>query len=269
MLYLRTENKLQRFWTSPSAGSGRSQNDNFLQDDTSVSGKIWIHPLFFIAIAATVFIFLSGIIYFAIWGNPAKKSSKPPVEGELVAENDSYQVYLVNQKDLQASQTLTVYDKNSKKKLPTNILYTKSGTPVLFNDTNGRYVLLSTGVYTTGAINPRVAMVISLADSARTVNDFCHAGNPFFWNDYVIYDGCDRYTNRPWGNGEAPSILARNLKTDKEQTLFQSTSTSQYRVVRVNATTLEGEEYYVGGELDWRKAQPNKRRATYNLLRLN
>ena len=248
----------RRFWTS--------------QIDTSsqIEGKIWIHPLFYMAIAATIFIVLSGVIYYSVAGSGAKKSNKPPVEGDLIAENDSYSIYLVKAKESgPVPTTITVYDKSKKKQLATDIYYSKIGTPVIFNDSIGSFLLLSTGQYTTGAINPRVATVINLTSSTRAVTDFCHAGNPYFWNDFVIYDSCDRFINRPWGHGEAPSISVKNLKTDKEQIVFQATTTSHYRVLGVSDSTLESEEYYVAGESDWRKTEPKKRRATYNLLRLN
>ena len=118
------------------------------------------------------------------------------------------------------------------------------------NDDKGEYILLSQGTYTS-----RKAIVIALSDKRQAVNDFCTTngeyGDHLFWNDYVIFNNCDTFQNRPWGAGEAPSIVAINLKTGLATEIAKSDLTHHFHVQAITANSLDYLETSVEGEEDW------------------
>ena len=133
---------------------------------------------------------------------------------ELVGEDERYAVYLINPTGGDAAEKtgeIIIYDKSQEVVVPIIGTFILFGTPIVSNDGKGEYILLSTGTYTS-----RTATVISLIDKKQAVNNFCISSGEFgdhlFWNDYVIYNNCDTFDNRPWGAGEAPSVTAVHLK---------------------------------------------------------
>jgi hypothetical protein len=139
------------------------------------------------------------------------------------------------------------------------------GGTIVFDDGKGKYVLLSIGTYTS-----RNAVVLSLDDQKQAVNDFCLSsgqyGDHLFWNDYIIINNCDTFTNRPWGAGEAPSVTAINLKTGMEAVIAKSDLTHQYSVKQIEGNTLRYTQTYVENEADWLNQDKQKTdEKTYDL----
>lgn len=189
----------------------------------------------------------------------------------LLGEDDSYAVYLTNSSGGDAPEgtgELVVYDKNQQLVYQITGSFTPAGTTIVSHDSKGEYVLLSTGTYIL-----RTAILLSLNDKKQAVNDFCiqsgQAGSHFFWNDYVIFNNCDTFGNRPWGAGEAPGITAVNLKTGVITDIAKSDLTHQFEITMITGNDLQYLETYVEKEEDWQA--PDKQNSvtqTYNLLSL-
>jgi hypothetical protein len=174
---------------------------------------------------------------------------------EFVGENDIYSIYLINRTggtDAAPAGELLVFNKSTNQVIKMSGLFTViiGGGTIVFDDGNGKYVLLSIGTYTS-----RNAVVLSLDDQKQAVNDFCMSSGQYddhlFWNNYVIINNCDTFPNRPWGMGEAPSVTAINLITGTETVIAKSDLTHQYSVKQIEDTTLRYSETYVENGADW------------------
>ena len=174
---------------------------------------------------------------------------------EFVGENDIYSIYLINRTggtDAAPTGELLVFNKSTNQVIKMSGLFTViiGGGTIVFDDGNGKYVLLSIGTYTS-----RNAVVLSLDDQKQAVKDFCMSSGQYddhlFWNDYVIINNCDTFNNRPWGMGEAPSVTAINLITGTETVIAKSDLTHQYSVKQIEDNTLRYSETYVENEADW------------------
>ncbi len=189
----------------------------------------------------------------------------------LLGEDENYSVYLINSNNEDAPEKtgeIIIYDKGK------NLVYqiigslTFRGTTIVSNDGKGEYVLLSYGTYTM-----RKAIVIALHDKRQAVNEFCMtagvSGDHVFWNDYIIYNNCDTLSNRPWGAGEAPSIVAINLKTGLVTDIAKSDLTHHFHINALIDNNLQYLETSVEKEEDWQT--PDKQITivqTYDLLSL-
>ena len=193
---------------------------------------------------------------------------------EFVAENGSYSIFLINRTGgTDAAQTgeLLVFNKstNQTSKMNGQFSVIIDGGTIVFDDGIGKYVLLSIGTYTS-----RKAVVLSLVDQKQAVNDFCISSGQhedhLFWNDHVIFNNCDRFTNRPWGAGEAPSVIAINLKTGAMTEIAKSDLTHQFQVARIEGGNLRYIETYVEAEADWKNADKQKtEELSYDLSKLS
>ena len=139
------------------------------------------------------------------------------------------------------------------------------GGTIVFDDGKGKYILLSIGTYSS-----RNGVVLSLDNQKQAVNDFCMSsgqyGNYLFWNDSIIINNCDTFKNRPWGMGEAPSVIAINLITGTETVIAKSDLTHQYAVKQIEGNTLHYIETYVENKADWQNQEKQKTdEKTYDL----
>ena len=190
---------------------------------------------------------------------------------ELVGEDESYSVYLINSTGGDAAEKtgeIVIYDKSQEVVYPIIGTFILFGTTIVSNDGKGEYILLSTGTYTS-----RTATVLSLIDKKQAVNNFCISSGEFgdhlFWNGYVIYNNCDTFDNRPWGAGEAPSITAINLKTGAVTDIAKSDLTHHFQRKAIANNTLEHLEISVENEEDWQNPDnQNTTTNSYNLLSL-
>lgn len=191
----------------------------------------------------------------------------------FIGENERFSVFLLDPTDptsVEQTGSIIIYNKGTKtvyEIIGTFRLLTNS-MPI-FNDDLGEYVLLSVGTYTS-----RNAIVISLADKKQAVKDFCissgEGASNVFWNGYVIYNNCDTFTNRPWGAGEAPSVVAVNLKTGATTDIAKSDALHQFNVKGVAGSTLQYVEISVGAEADWANTNSHIRtEKTYDLSALS
>jgi hypothetical protein len=189
----------------------------------------------------------------------------------LLGEDESYSVYLINSSSGDAPEKtgeVIIYDKGNNLVYPIIGSFTFFGTTIVSNDGKGEYILLSHGSYTS-----RKAIVIALNDKKQAVNDFCTSrgefGAYFFWNDYVVFNNCDTFTNRPWGAGEAPSIAAINLKTGLITEIAKSDLTHHFHVQAITGNSLQYLETSVEKEEDWQSQDSqNTVMQTYDLLSL-
>jgi hypothetical protein len=174
---------------------------------------------------------------------------------EFVGENDTYSIYLINRSGgTEAAPTgeLLVLNKSTNQVIKMNGSFTVivGGGTIVYDDGQGKYVLLSIGTYTS-----RDGVVLALADQKQAANGFCMTteqyGEHLFWNDYIMINNCDTFTNRPWGNGEAPSLMAISLKTGTQTVIAKSDLTHQYSVKQVDGNTLRYVETSVENEADW------------------
>jgi hypothetical protein len=194
---------------------------------------------------------------------------------EFVGEDNNYSVYLINRTggtDAAPTGELLVYDKSTDHVIRMSGSFTViiEGGTIVFDDGKGEYVLLSIGTYTS-----RTAVVLSLNDQKQAVNDFCmttpglYEGH-LFWNNYIIINNCGTFTNRPWGIGEAPSIIAINLDTGTETVIAKSDLMRQFQVKLIEGNNLRYIETYVDNEEDWINVDKQKTdEKTYDLSLLS
>jgi len=189
----------------------------------------------------------------------------------LLGEDESYSVYLINSDNGDSPEKtgeIIIYDKGK------NVVYSIIGsfkffgTMIVSNDGKGEYILLSHGTYTSHA-----AIVISLNDKKQAVDEFCvkagNSGSHFFWNEYIVFNNCDIIQNRPWGAGEAPSVVAINLKTRLVTEIAKSDLTHQFHVQAIVGNNLQYLETSVEKEEDWNVPDSQKTTMqTYDLLSL-
>jgi hypothetical protein len=190
----------------------------------------------------------------------------------LMGEDENYSVYLLNPSspDIQyGTGEIIIYDKIKSQVLEINGNFTLIvGGTLVYDDGKGGYVFLSPGTYTS-----RRAIVISLVDKKQAVDEFCtssgEGGDHLFWNDFIIFNNCDTFSNRPWGNGEAPSVVATNLKTGVQTVIAKSDLTHQYFVKMVDGNNLQYLETSTDRADDWLN-QDNQKTIikTYDLLSL-
>jgi hypothetical protein len=177
---------------------------------------------------------------------------------EFVGENDIYSIYLINRTggtDAAPTGGLLVFNKTTNQVIKMSGLFTViiEGGTIVFDDGKGKYVLLSIGTYTS-----RDGVVLSLDDQNQAVNRFCMSSGQYypnedhlFWNDYIIINSCDTFSNRPWGMGEAPSVTAINLITETVTVIAKSDLTHQYSVKQIDGNILRYGETYVENGADW------------------
>lgn len=174
---------------------------------------------------------------------------------ELVGENDAFSIYLINRSggsDPTATGEVLVYNKSTDQVIKMNGSFSVvfGGGTIVFDDGKGEYVLLSIGTYST-----RNGIVISLVDQKQAVSDFCLSSGQYgahiFWEDYIFINNCDTFNNRPWGRGEASSIVAINLDTGAETIIAKSDLTHQYSVRIIEGNTFRFNETFVENEADW------------------
>lgn len=175
---------------------------------------------------------------------------------ELLGEDAGFAVFLANASAddaMEKSGELVVQDKTRGQVVQIDGTFTFMGSVQVYSDDAGNYVLLSAGTYTT-----RQAQVIDVAQKAQAGEGFCltagQYGSQVFWKDYVIYNNCEHFDNRPWGAGEAPGITALNLKSGQVTEIAKSDLTHQYNVRSVSADTLQYEETTVPKEGDWQNS---------------
>jgi len=191
----------------------------------------------------------------------------------FVGENDIYSIYMINRSggiDDAPTGELLVFNKGTTRVTKMNGSFTViiGGGTIVYDNGKGNYVLLSIGTYTS-----RNGVVLTLEDQKQAVNDFCMSsgqyGDHLFWNDAIIINNCDTFTNRPWGMGEAPSVTVINLLTGTETVIAKSDLTHQYSVKQIEGNTLQYTEAYVENEADWQNQEKQKtNEKTYDLTLL-
>jgi hypothetical protein len=176
-----------------------------------------------------------------------------------VGENEIYSLYLINRRggtDDAPTGELLVFNKGTNQVTKINGSFTViiGGGTIVYDNGKGNYVLLSIGTYTS-----RNGVVLSLDNQKQAANNFCmssgQSGDHLFWNDSIIINNCDTFKNRPWGNGEAPSVTAINLITGAETVIAKSDLTHQYTVEKIEGNTLHYIETYVENEVDWQNQE--------------
>jgi len=181
---------------------------------------------------------------------------------QFVAENAGYSVYLINRTsgtDDAPTGELLVVNKSTTQVTKMNGQFTViiGGGTIVFDDGTGKYILLSIGTYTT-----RKAIVLSLANQKQAVKDLCISdgqhGDHLFWDDHILINNCDKFKNRPWGAGEAPSVVAISLATGSMTEIAKSDLTHQFEVERIDGNTLWYIETSVENEGDWINAKKLK-----------
>ena len=169
---------------------------------------------------------------------------------ELLGENKNYSVYLINKVAGAMPETtgeLIVFNKQTSVVTQMIGIYPIFGSTVVIGGNNDDYLLLSTG---TGP--NRTIHVLSLVTKTSPVEEFCSLGNIFlFYQDYLTYANCDSFDNRPWGAGEASSLVAVNLKTKALKTLLKSDLLRQYGLVKISGNILTYLQTSVIKEADW------------------
>lgn len=186
----------------------------------------------------------------------------------FIGENERFSVFVLNSSDpsnFEQTGPILIYNKGAETVYEIAGSFTLLTSTPIFNDDAGNYVALSPGTYII-----HKAIIISLADKRQAVNDLCvNGGGNLFWGDYYIYTNCDTFPNRPWGSGEAPSIMAVNLKTGAETVLAKSDLLRHFSIKGITGNTLQYLETSVTSEADW--GSPNvhiSTELTYDLTAL-
>lgn len=168
---------------------------------------------------------------------------------EMLAENQTYIVYLINVDkpgDIERNGEIVVVNKDAGTTTKIEGTFSIFGSTALENDTNGKYLLLSNGTYSS-----RDTIIISLTENKQAVNNFCVSSGGLFWNDSYIYANCDFFENRPWGVGEAPSIVMVNLISGRSSTLLKSDELRHFAIDKIENDMLYYTETYVEDGNDW------------------
>jgi hypothetical protein len=192
----------------------------------------------------------------------------------LVGENDAYSIYLINRSggtDAAPTGELLVNKKNNNQVIKMNGQFTVivSGGTIIFDDGMDKYILLSIGTYTS-----RKGIVLSIDSENQAGNDICMTSGPngdhLFWNDTIIFNNCDTFPNRPWGMGEAPSIVGMELITGRESTIVKSDLKHHYQVKQIEGNNLRYFEIFVEHDDEWSNSEKQKsEERLYNLLLLD
>lgn len=230
----------------------------------------------YLIVIFALLVIIAGIFIFNYnrTGNNSNLKLENIENKELLGENSNYSVYLVNPKENKETGAKTgeiiVNDKKSNTVTKITGTFSIFGATIVIDDGKGGYILLSTGTYISRTVIP-----ISLAKKARVTKEFCALSDFLFYKDYAIYGNCDRFDNRPWGSGEAPSIVALNLQTGQEKTIAKSDLTHQYGLrnqnepTQITGDTLNYVETSVVKSEDWSNPDNQKTALkTYNLLSL-
>lgn len=168
---------------------------------------------------------------------------------EMLAENQTYIVYLINidkPGDIERNGEIVVVNKDAGTTTKIEGTFSIFGSTTLENDPNGKYLLLSNGTYSS-----RDTIIISLTENKQAVNNFCVSSGGLFWNDTYVYANCDFFENRPWGVGEAPSIVMVNLLNGRSSTLLKSDELRHFAIDKIENDMLFYTETYVEDGNDW------------------
>ena len=180
-------------------------------------------------------------------------------------ESEGLKVYLINFKtvDNQKTGQLVILD-GSNQLHKTTGTYSFTGNALVSKQ--GNYLSLSSGVDT-----KRTETLISLNNYQPSLSGFCLIGQPIIWNDnFIIYNSCDIFANRPWSGNIAPSIDAKNIKTGFTQVLFRSTTLQHFGIKSVSGNILNYYRTYVENSADWNnQSKIHTITATYDLSKLN
>ena len=175
----------------------------------------------------------------------------------LLGQNDNYAAYLINPTTTDNNvRSGEIYILNRKDNSVIKITGTVNitGSTIVSDSGDGRYLSLSNGT----ANSSRTDIIIFLIDKTPVNKEFCMIGQPILWNDYVIYNNCDYFTNRPWDGGTAPSIIATNLKTGTSRTLLKSDLSKHFGIKSVLNKTLSYYQTYLTSGSNWTKTNLQK-----------
>lgn len=188
---------------------------------------------------------------------------------ELLDEDGIFAVYLINPREqgIEKVGKIIVVNKEKKEEIQIEGEFSIFGSASIYSDSKREYLAISYGTYVM-----RETVLISLVEKKQKGDKFCITSDAYFWGNFLIYGNCDTQKNRPWGGGEAPSVVALNLSTGERKTLFQSGPRVHYWIQKIEDNTLYVLEESVKNEKDWMSEAVEdlikRETKTYNLSEL-
>jgi hypothetical protein len=147
--------------------------------------------------------------------------------------------------------------------------------PEAYINPMGSYVVVSgNNIYQARSqFIPKNAIVYSVKLNKidqRINGNFCLTESPIFWKNFIIYESCDTFSNRPWTNQVSPGIVALNITSGSQKYLFESSKKSQFQIVKIQNDNLFVKESAVIQDGDWSVSSmnPTETEKTYKLYTL-
>lgn len=160
-----------------------------------------------------------------------------PPNSELLEENNSYVVYLVNPRPLEFAGERSGQLQIFKKPSTTPIIITKPvniyGDVILINDSSGKYLALSSGFSPT-----RNIIIVNLLTSQIIGSMFCAEDPILFWQDVAYFGNCDYLYKNTILDGPLSSISELNLKTNTTTTILKSDLQTYYTLKKIKDNKL-------------------------------
>jgi hypothetical protein len=198
--------------------------------------------------------------------SPSPKPSSPTPTP--IGESDQISIYLLEARSDATSSSqigkLLVVNKHTSESYNFPGTYSIFGSTIPYYHEDQGYLLLSNGTYVL-----RDALPLSLKTQSQLSSNFCHSGEILFYHQYAIYSNCTTFEEIPWGAGEAPGIMARDLTADTDITLFPSTLLKHYHLTSVEKDTLLVNQILVTHTEHWQDPELYQTTPlTYNLSQL-
>lgn len=160
-----------------------------------------------------------------------------PPNSELLEENNSYVVYLVNPRPLEFAGERSGQLQIFRKPSTTPIIITKPvniyGSVNLTNDSSGKYLALSSGFSPT-----RNIIIVDLLTSKTIGTRFCAEDPILFWQDMAYFGNCDYLNKNTIFDGPLSSISELNLKTNTTKIIFKSNLQTSYVIKKIQDSKL-------------------------------
>ncbi len=174
-------------------------------------------------------------------------------EKEKLTKNDDYTVWLIDvdgEEDFLRTGKFLV--ENNKMDEEENAVLIQ-GEVEVFGTANirnifeeGRYLLITAGTYTS-----QDGYALDLK-KGEIIDEIClDTGKQFYHKGFIYYTNCDIQSNRPYGSGEAPSVVELNVNTHKSKILYQSDDLQDFEITKIENDTLYVKRTYVKLENDW------------------
>ncbi len=112
----------------------------------------------------------------------------------------------------------------------------------------GRYLLITAGTYTSQG-----GYALDLK-KGEIIDEIClDTGGQFYHKGYIYYTNCDLEpeVKGSVGSGESPSVVQLNVNTHESKVLYQSDELQDFKIMKIEDSTLYVKRGYVEAAEDW------------------